>query len=360
MAADDAQEDKTEAPSQRRLDEALNKGQIPLGREINAVAGFAAGATALMMVGGPLRDSLIRMMAASAEGLSSPTPSVSHLVPYLQRPLSLALSACAAAAGAGAVAYLAQTKGQLWIDRIIPDLGRVFSMGSGKLGRLFGRQLWADLGIGMVKMVTVGWAIWTCLRDEFMTLPTLLFARADVQFSHLLSPLAAGAVKVLTVMAIWAGVDIALTRWRFTKSMKMTKAEARRDAKEDEGDQSTKARRRKKLRDMIRNIARAEVPRADALVVNPTHIAIAIRYRAGEDKAPRVTAKGKGEIAEMMRELAREHGIPIVENIPLARLLYKRVKVGRSVPAETYKAVAAILAYVYRITRRTPAAAGAR
>ena len=88
------------------------------------------------------------------------------------------------------------------------------------------------------------------------------------------------------------------------------------------------------------------------VVVNPTHIAIALRYRAGEDKAPRVTAKGKGEKAEKMRELAREHGIPIVENIPLARLLYRKVKVGRSVPAETFKAVAAILAFVYRALGR--------
>jgi flagellar biosynthesis protein FlhB len=139
--------------------------------------------------------------------------------------------------------------------------------------------------------------------------------------------------------------------------MKMTKAEARRDAKEDDGDPSMKGRRRKKHRDLMRGMARVEVPRADALVVNPTHIAIAIRYRAGEDKAPRVTAKGKGELAEMMRSLARENGIPIVENIPLARLLWKRVKIGRGVPADTYKAVAAVLAYVYRITRRSGAEA---
>ena len=99
------------------------------------------------------------------------------------------------------------------------------------------------------------------------------------------------------------------------------------------------------------------MPRADALIVNPTHVAIAIRYRPGESAAPRVTAKGKGQLAEYMRDLARENGIPIVENIALARLLYRRVKIGRSVPAETYKAIAAILAYVYRITGRM---AGAR
>ena len=356
--AGEGQEDKTESPSARRMNEAQGKGQIPIGKEINAVAGFAAGTLALMSVGGGLRDSLIKLVAATVEGLSSPTPPLRHLFPLMQRPLALALSACAAAGAAGAAVYLFQTKGQIWIDRAIPDLGRVFSLGGGKIGRLFSRQLWADLGLSVVKLLTVGWAVWTSLRDEFMTLPTLLFARPDVQFGRLFSPLAASAVKVLTVMAFWAGADIALTRWRYIRQMKMTKSEARRDAKEDDGDPGTRNRRRKKLRELIRGIARAEVPRADALVVNPTHIAIAIRYRAAEDKAPRVTAKGKGEIAEMMRDLARENGIPIVENIPLARLLYKRVKVGRSVPAETFKAVAAILAYVYRVTRRQPAAAG--
>ena len=358
--SDEAQDDKTEAPSARRLNEALEKGQVPLGREINAVAGFAVGTFALMSIGGSLRDSLIHLVAAAAGGLSSPNPSISALIPLMHRPLGLAFMACGAAAGAGAAAYLFQTKGQIWIDRVMPDIGRVFSGGGGKLSRLFSRQVWADLGISLVKLMTVVWAVWTSLRAEFLTLPGLLLARPDAQFTHLFSPLAASAVKVLTVMALWAGVDIALTRWRFNKQMKMTKSEARRDAKEDDGDPGMKSRRRKKLRELIRGIARAEVPRADALVVNPTHIAIAIRYRADEDKAPRVTAKGKGAVAEMMRDLARENGIPIVENIPLARLLYKRVKVGRSVPAETYKAVAAILAYVYRVTRRQQSAAGAR
>ncbi len=94
------------------------------------------------------------------------------------------------------------------------------------------------------------------------------------------------------------------------------------------------------------------MPRADALVVNPTHIAIAIRYRRDEGRAPRVTAKGKGALAELMRDLARENAVPIVQDIPLARLLYRKVKVGREIPAQTYKAVAAVLAFVYRVTGR--------
>jgi flagellar biosynthesis protein FlhB len=138
--------------------------------------------------------------------------------------------------------------------------------------------------------------------------------------------------------------------------MKMTREEVKREYKEDEGDPLLKGRRRKRHRELAKGRAAVEVPRADALIVNPTHIAIAIRYRPDEGSAPRVTAKGKGALAEHMRELARNNGVPIVENIALARLLYRRVKIGRSVPAETFKAVAAILAYVYRLTGRAPGA----
>lgn len=356
MAEDD--DDKTEAPSGKRINEAMEEGQIPIGREINAVAAFAVGTAALMSVGVPLRDSLIRLFAASAGGLDS--PDLVRLQPLLARPMWLALTACAAAGGAGAVAYLVQTRARIWPHLAMPDLSKVFS--GGKLGQIFGKKMWVDLAVALVKLVTVGAAIWSCMRDEFMTLPALLFARTDVQFGMLFGPLCKGAVKVLTVMGLWAGLDIAMTRYRFTKKMKMTKAEARREAKEDEGgNPMVKAKRRRIHRELSRGRAAFEVPRADALIVNPTHIAIAIRYRPGEDSAPRVTSKGKGILAEMMRDLARENGIPIVENITLARLLWKRVKVGKAVPADTFKAVAAVLAYVYRLTgQRSGAAGGAR
>ena len=351
--ADDA-DDKTEAPSGKRISEAMEEGQIPLGKEINAVAAFAVGTAALVTVGAPLRDSLIRLVAASAGGLSS--PDLARLLPMVGRPLALIMTVCAAAGAGGTAALLVQTRGQIWPHLVLPDLSKVFS--GGKLGQLFSKQVWVDLGIALVKLVTVGWTVWSCMRAEFMTLPALLFARTDVQFGMLFGPLAKSSVKVLTVMALWAGVDIAITRYRFNQKMKMTKADARKEAKEDEGNPMIKAKRRRRHRELSRGRARIEVPRADALIVNPTHIAIAIRYRADEDGAPRVTAKGKGILAEMMRDLARENGVPIVENIPLARLLFKRVKVGKAVPNDTFKAVAAVLAYVYRLTGARSSAAG--
>jgi len=348
--ADDDDSEKTEAASERRMGEAAEQGQIPLGRELNAVAGFAAGTIALVAVGKPLRDALLRLIAASAGGLAS--PDLARLGPLIGRPLALVLSACAAAGAAGALAYLTQTKGRIWPHLVLPDLSKLAS--GGKIGRLMSREVWIDLALSLVKLLTVGGTVWTCMRDQFLTLPTLLRAGTETQFAMLFTPLAAGAVKVLTVMGVWAGLDIALTRYRFKQKMRMSKSEAQREAREEEGNPMIKARRRRRHRELAKGRAALEVPRADVVVVNPTHIAIAIRYRAGEDQAPRVTAKGKGVLAETMRDLARENGVPIVENIALARLLYKRVKVGKLVPMDTFKAVAAVLAYVYRLTGRSP------
>jgi flagellar biosynthesis protein FlhB len=352
MADDSPQEDKTEAASHKRLEKAFEDGNIPIGREFNAVFGFAAGTFALVAVGGSLRDALVRLVVAAAEGLgagSATTPR--SLVPLVGKPLFIAGAVCLAAAVAGALAFVPQTRGRLWMNLAMPDLSRVFS--GGKLGKLFSKQTALDLAVSVVKLLTVAWACWSTMRADFLTLPRLLFARPDVQFAMLFSPLAKGAVKVLTVMGFWAGVDLALQQLRYRKRMRMTKEEAKREYKEEDGDPVMKGRRRRKHRELSKGRAAKEVPVADALIVNPTHIAIAIRYRPGELAAPRVTAKGKGQMAEYMRDLARENGVPIVENIALARLLYRRVKVGRAVPAETYKAIAAILAYVYRVTGRT-------
>jgi flagellar biosynthetic protein FlhB len=346
-----AQEDKTEAASHKRLEQAYDEGNVPLGRDFNAVCGFIGGTVALMSFGTAIRDGLVQLAAASAQSLAGGWQANPRaLIPLILRPLLAAGAVCAIAALAGALAYLSQTRGRFWFHLAMPDLSRVFS--GGKLGSLFSKQKSLDMVIALVKLLTVAWACWSTLRADFLTLPRLLFARPDVQFAMLFAPLAKGAVKVLTIMGLWAGVDIALQQLRFRKRMKMTKEEAKREYKEEDGDPMFKGRRRRKHRELSKGRASREVPRADALVVNPTHFAIAIRYRPGESAAPLVTAKGKGQLAEYMRDLARENGIPIVENIPLARLLYRRVKVGRAVPAETYKAIAAVLAYVYRLTGR--------
>jgi flagellar biosynthesis protein FlhB len=209
------------------------------------------------------------------------------------------------------------------------------------------------MGLVLVKIVTLSLALWWALADEFVTLPRMLTTGADGLLTSTFAPVGRALVKALTVMAVLAGADLALTRFRHRRRLRMSKDEIKREMRDEDGDPAFRARRRRKYRELVKGRIAVEVPRADVVVVNPTHFAVALRYRAAEDRAPRVTAKGQGVHAERIRELAREHGVPIVENVPLARLLYKRVRIGRSVPVETFKAVAAILAFVYRALGRT-------
>ncbi len=353
--SDDAQQDeRTERASARRIRNAQESGDIAVSRDVAILATLGASGGMLVAVAGGLREALVKMVYAAADGLDHPSPA--RLVPYLGRPTLLTLTVVTVSALAVGVVFAMQTRLGLWPELTFPDFGRVFS--AGRLKRLFKKDAAIDLAVAAVKVLTLAYTLWGTFRATFLSLPRMLGMSTSAQIEAAYGPLASGLARILSVVLLLAGLDFALTRYRYIQRMKMTKEEAKRDHREEEGDPMIRARRRRKHRELAKGMAKIEVPRADALIVNPTHIAVAIRYRPGEDQAPRVTAKGKGQLAEIMRELAHQHSIPIVEDIPLARLLYRRVKVGRCVPMETFKAVAAILAYVYRVLRRNPMAAG--
>lgn len=350
--ADEDRDAKTEAASQRRLAQAREEGQIALARDLPAVASLAAGVGALVLLAPSLATAIARLLETSFEAARGGASATAGGLPAAVRAVIFpGLGVCTAAAAGGLVGGLAQTGGGFWPALALPDLSR---LKQGGVFRVFSREFLVDFLLAVVKVVAIGWAAWSALRADFLALPGLLDTPAKAELAILFGPLARAAVKVLAAMALLAGLDLALARYRYAAKLRMTKEEAKREMKEDEGDPLIRGRRRRKHRELARARVAVEVPKADAIVVNPTHIAIAIRYRRDEGRAPRVTAKGKGHLAELMRDLARQNGIPIVENVPLARLLYKRVKVGREIPAETYKAVAAILAFVYRITGRAP------
>lgn len=351
--ADEGGEDKTERASPRRIEQARRDGDVPVGRDVTMMSSLFAGFGMLALAGPGIRTSLVSLVSTSAASLASSKPAA--LLPLAIRPALLTLSVVAAAAVAAAVATLIQTRGGFWPEIVVPDPSRVF--GVARLGRLFRGEAFANVGVGLVKNLALGWALWLVIRDESVTLNRLLGADPAAQLAALFAPFLRGAVKIVAALTLIAGADLAVTRYRFAKRLRMTRQELKQEYRDDEGDPMVKGRRKRRHREFVKGRVRVEVPRADVLVVNPTHIAIALRYRAGEDRAPRVTAKGKGSAAEAMRELAREHGIPIVEDVPLARLLWRRVKVGRAVPVETYKAVAAVLAFVYRALGRTGSAA---
>ncbi len=345
---DDDQDGKTEQPTQRKLDQARDEGQVAVGKDLVAMAAVAFCGAALWIAQGPLSEALRNSVNVAAGTLHQ--PSQQALLSAL-KPVGLLGLACLAAAFVGGIAATtAQTRGGIWSKLVMPDPSRLFQ--GGRLKRFVNGEVAVDLLLACVKVVAVGYVTWSALTDTFLTVEPLLRATVATQSSEVARTVFGTFGEIVFALVLTAGLDLALTRYRLRKKLMMTKDEVRREMKEDEGDPQIRGRRRRKHRELARGNVATDVPKADALVVNPTHVAVAIRYRRDEGAAPRVISKGKGAVAEKMRDLARTNGIPIVENIPLARLLYRRVKIGGEVPAETFKAVAAVLAFVYRITRR--------
>lgn len=348
----DDKDQRTEAPSPRRLQQARDDGQVAIGKDAASVAALSAGAIAVFAVSTLVRDALVTSVmdvarAAGTRGMPSAAVQV--------RPLLIGAIVPLAAAFAGAATTLLQTQWGIWGKLAAPDFKRVFSLQ--RLTRMFKLDFAVDFAMSIVKISVIFGIAWLCLRSTFATLPMLLRVPLPNMLGYLGEPLFRTAFFIVLAMAIVSVADYLVQRHRHLKKLRMSKEELKREHKEDEGDPQLKSKRKARARQMVQTQISKEVPMADFLLVNPTHIAIAIRYERGKDAAPKVTAKGKDHLAEVMRQLARENGVPIMQDIPLARFMYKTVKPGQDVPADTYRAIASMLAFVYRVTgkaRRTP------
>jgi len=350
MADEEDQESKTEEPSPRKLRRAYEGGNIPIGHDAVLVAGTGAAVLALVALAGILRSSIADLFRETAAAVAD-APFAS-LVAGSRTPVLAVGGVCLVAALGGVLATLAQTQGRTPNERPLLDLSRVVK-GFSSLGRMFQKDFLFELLIALGKAFFIALAVWPSIRKDLGALPALLTAEPGAQVGAAFGMLARAARPAFAALVVLAAAEFAFTRWKFLRDQRMTKQEVKDEYKEEEGDPMIKGQRRRRARELLKNQASVEVPKADALVVNPTHVAVAIRYRRDEGRAPRVTAKGKGALAEHMRALARQNGVAIVQDVPLARFLYRKVKVGREIPAQTYKAVAAILAFVYRVSGKS-------
>lgn len=209
------------------------------------------------------------------------------------------------------------------------------------------------------KFAVVALAAAEAVRREYARFRTIAVFDAAVLPGYLL-----GAVKNLVflaggALAVLAALHYLRARFEHGAQLKMTREELKREAKEQEGDPHIKGRRRRRMRELARRRIAVVVPKADVVIVNPTEYAVALRYHAGKDRAPRVLAKGRGVVAQRIRDLARAALVPIVSEPPLARLLHKVVPEGKEIPTNLYRAVAEVLAYVYRLRNRSAQLAAA-
>ena len=341
--------DRTEQPTQRRQDKARKEGNFPVSKEFVSAVHFIVVVWLLNAYGEQwFRASGVSFRRALTAGFRTDlTPAdVQQLLWKLitDNVLSLLLAGSALMVATVAAQVFTTNLG-ISLNKIAPDLKRLNP--ASKLKQLPG-QNFPQL-IPVVLLPLFGIAIWAIVWENLQAFSTLP-----------LTGLVSGAAKVgSSVMALmWRAamlflivglVDLFRQRRRHQSQLKMTKQEIRDEVKESEGNPQTKQRIRRIQRDVIRRSMMKEVPKATAIIVNPTHYAVAIRYSMETQAAPKVVAKGKNYLARRIREIAMEHNVPIVENQPLAQALYKSVEVGQEIPAHLYRAVAEILAYLYRL-----------
>jgi len=360
VADDRDQSSRTEEPTPKRLEEARRKGQVALSREVNNWFVLLAATLAL---------------AAFAPTLASDARRL--IIVFLERPHELALDAgglraalldafwaavqaaapvLAAIAVAGLAAGLAQA-GWLWAPEAIrPKLEKISPLQG--FNRLFSPSALLEFAKGVAKLTIVGWVAWWVMAPELDRLPV----HTDRDLAVTLALLGRLCLKlagaVIAVMTLIAGLDLFWQRLKFRRDLRMTRTELRDEFKEQEGDPMVKAKLRQIRAERSRRRMMQAVPKADVVITNPTHYAVALKYDRERMNAPFVVAKGVDNVALRIREIAAEAKVPVVENPPLARALHATVDLDDEIAPEHYQAVAEVIGYVLKLKRGAAARPG--
>lgn len=342
-------QDKTEAPTLRRREEARRRGQVARSSDL-APAVVLLGALITLHVSG--QQILGRLIQVTRYCLSVESIDAGHMnntLGVIAREVGLILLPILLVVFVAAlVACLLQVGFLFTWTPITPSLDKLNPING--LGRMFSGRSWVHLILGVAKMCLLGLIAWSTLKGKVNLLAsaagmdhlTLVGAAAELMYTL--------GLRLAIALLVLAIIDYLYQRWKHERDLRMTKEEIREELKRMEGDPLLKRRRREVQRQMMIQRIKAAVPKADVIVTNPTELAIALQYDSDTMRAPQVVAKGADFMAKRIREIAIEHGIPIVERKPLARALYAEVEVGQEVPAQFYKAVAEILAYVYELS----------
>lgn len=356
MADETSKDDleRTEEPTPKRRDEARKKGQFAKSRNLIPAASLALMAVTLRFGGDELLLRLERCVVGFFTIAGNPRAiaaedmfALSVQVGWLMAPVLLTMfgAVVVAALGSGFLQtgfVPASEPLRFNLNRISPVAG---------MRRLFSLEAVGELVKAVLFIVALGLLGGTFVYSHLPAIAALSGLETANGFSYATHVGGRLMAWVVGAMAALAGLDYLYQRWRTERELRMSRQEIKEELREQEGDPLLKAQLRSLRQKVARRRMTAEVAQADVIITNPTELAIALRYRAGETAAPRVLGKGAGYIAQKIREIGREKGIPIVENKPLARLLYRQVEVGREIPETLYRAVAEVLAYVYRLRR---------
>jgi flagellar biosynthetic protein FlhB len=353
MAKSDGGE-KTEKPTAKRKDKARKEGQVARSQEVNSSIVLLATLATLAVTAPRLLAACEKIMAGGLARSADPSVASSGGVQgLLQWGMGSFASAAApvllVAVAAGVVASVAQVGFRVTTKQLKPSFDKI-NLAKG-LKRMVSPSQGVELLKSLAKLGAVGLvagqAVWSRL-PRLGLLVGMPPGRLLVELAHLVYSI---AIRVVFAMLVIAALDFVWQRYRHGKSMKMSKEEVRKEAKESDVSPEMKSMQRRRQSDAARKRMLADVPTADVVVVNPTHFAVALRYD-GSAPAPQVVAKGLDHLALTIRRIAEEHGVTVVHEPPLARALYRDVELGHMIPEELFTAVAEVLAFVFRTARR--------
>lgn len=355
MSDSEDKDSKTEDPTGKKIQDAVDKGNVAVSSEVAIFASTLAFYIYLVFFvpqsAAHLREVLKDLLDHPEEwSIESSVDLVSLASHLLMQSAYFMLPAAVLFIVFGLISSAGQHMPMFVLERIRPQWDRISPVAGFK--RLFSVQGLVQFGKSLIKVLVVGFIMYLVLRNEYFSILDTIFSDPQTMFPVLVRIVKKMVIVVLACTFIIAALDIAWTRYHWFSNLKMTKQEIKDEMKQSQGDPFVKARQRSVARDRARRRMINNVPRATLIITNPTHYAVALRYVAGEAEAPVVVAKGQDLIALRIREVAQQHGIPIFEDPPLARSMFAQVSVDSVIPSVFYKAVAELIQRVYAARRR--------
>lgn len=347
-------QEKTEAPTPRRREDARKAGQVARSRELPSAAVLLGGVGFLLLMGGSMVKGMAEIWSAliwRSGTTNLDDASILHLAGWilwkaamLAGPMVLLMALLAAGSQVAQFGLLFSA------ESLAPKLSRISPLSG--LRRLLSLQSLVELAKGLLKLAIVVYVAWRTMAEEWDLLLGLAGASPRAMGSTLGDVILRLGLRTGLLLLGLAVFDYLYQWWEHERDLRMTREEVKEEYKQREGDPKVKGRLRQRQREMARSRMIAAVPKADVVIKNPEHLAVALRYDRERMAAPTVVAKGAGFLALRILEVAASHGVAVIEDRPLARALYKAVGLGEQIPVNLYKAVAEVLAHVYRERRR--------
>ncbi len=351
MAEVDGQE-KTEQPTGKKLSDARNKGQVAKSMELNSLAVFGSGLILLFLAKGFLGEEISKFSVGLLGSLDKMSLNKTIVQTYfIKWAIFFFVAVSPVLIGVLVVAVvtnIAQVGFKFSSESLKPKFGK-FNFISGLKRIFFSASSFVEILKSLVKLVIVGLFVYLII-SKMIKDTTLLMQLSVQEILDFMTTSAFSLIwKVTLLFVAIASVDFIFQKFKFKKEMMMTKQEVKEEYKQQEGDPQIKSRIRKQMMAMAKKRMMQDIPKADVVITNPTHFAIALKYEMNKDAAPRVLAKGMDELAQRIKKIALENNVPLYEDRELARALYKSSEVGDLIPTQLFKAVAQILAYIYQM-----------